>query len=94
MPPISSYFGGHGKEVMRKMKKKHGSKKGESMFYATAKKRSAHGSSQFGPSDIARGYKVCYTAAELRAMEHQEHMSGMKRGMDATHTGMMKDSDY
>lgn len=35
--PVKKYFGGHGREVMRDMKKKHGAKKGKSVFYATAK---------------------------------------------------------
>ena len=34
--PISAYFGGHGREVMAEMKKKHGDKAGEREFYATA----------------------------------------------------------
>lgn len=37
--PLSKYYGGHGEEVMRKMKKKYGEEKGESVFYATANKR-------------------------------------------------------
>jgi len=37
--PIYKYFGGHGKEVMAEMQKKHGEKKGTSIFYATANKR-------------------------------------------------------
>lgn len=36
--PISEYFKGHGKEVMSSMKKKYG-ERGESVFYATAKKK-------------------------------------------------------
>lgn len=35
--PISKYFGGHGSEVMKKMKEKYG-KRGEQVFYATAAK--------------------------------------------------------
>ena len=37
--PIGDYYGGKGKKVMRAMKKRYGSKKGKSVFYATAKKR-------------------------------------------------------
>ena len=38
--PISSYFGGHGREVLADMKKRYkGDKKAESVFYATANKR-------------------------------------------------------
>jgi len=37
--PINKYFGGHGESVMKEMTKKHDSKKGKSIFYATAKKR-------------------------------------------------------
>lgn len=36
--PISGYFKGHGKEVMSSMNKKYG-KRGEQIFYATAKKK-------------------------------------------------------
>ena len=38
MAPISGYFKGDGVEVMKKMKKKYGKKKGESVFYAVANK--------------------------------------------------------
>lgn len=37
--PLSKHFGGHGKEVMRDMKKRYGSDKGERVFYATENKR-------------------------------------------------------
>lgn len=37
--PKSEYFKGHGDEVYESMKKRYGSKKGESVFYATANKR-------------------------------------------------------
>ncbi len=37
--PISKHFGGHGAEVMKDMKKRYGSKKGERVFYATENKR-------------------------------------------------------
>mgnify|MGYP001597793275 CR=1 FL=1 len=94
MAPISSYYGGHGSEVMRKMKKKHGSKKGESAFYATAKKRSAHGSSQFTANDIARGYAVCYDSTELAKMEEGEHLAAMNRGRRASHASMLKGEEY
>ena len=33
--PLSKYYGGHGDEVMAKMKKEYGGKKGERVFYAT-----------------------------------------------------------
>ena len=36
--PLDNYYSGHGKEVMHKMKKKYGGKKGEQVFYATANK--------------------------------------------------------
>ena len=36
--PISSYYGGHGKEVMSNMTKQYGAKKGKQVFYATANK--------------------------------------------------------
>jgi len=38
MSPITNYFGGEGKAVMDKMKKRYG-KKGKKVFYATANKR-------------------------------------------------------
>jgi hypothetical protein len=37
--PLNKYFKGHGPDVMKKMKKKYGSDKGESVFYATANKK-------------------------------------------------------
>lgn len=37
--PISKYFGGHGSKVMKDMKARYGSKKGKSVFYATANAR-------------------------------------------------------
>lgn len=37
--PIGEYYGGHGKKVMRSMKKTYGAKKGKSVFYANAHKR-------------------------------------------------------
>jgi hypothetical protein len=37
--PISKYYGGSGEKVMRKMKKRYGSKKGKKVFYATHNKR-------------------------------------------------------
>lgn len=39
--PISRYYGGHGKSVMKSMTKKHGAKKGKQVFYATAAPRRA-----------------------------------------------------
>ena len=36
--PISKYFQGHGKAVMKDMKVRYGSEKGERVFYATANK--------------------------------------------------------
>lgn len=41
--PVKSYFKGDGKEVMSKMKKKYGSKKGKKVFYATANKQKKKG---------------------------------------------------
>lgn len=35
--PISEYYKGKGKEVMKKMKEKYGEEKGERIFYATAR---------------------------------------------------------
>lgn len=37
--PLDKYYGGHGRKVMRKMKARYGSEKGERVFYATANKR-------------------------------------------------------
>jgi len=37
--PLNKYFGGHGKEVMSKMKKGYGAKKGKEVFYATINER-------------------------------------------------------
>lgn len=36
--PISKYFKGDGKKVMKSMKKTYGSKEGKKVFYATANK--------------------------------------------------------
>lgn len=36
--PVSEYFGGHGAEVLKNMRKQYGEKKGTSVFYATANK--------------------------------------------------------
>jgi len=36
--PISKYFHGKGKKVMKSMKKTYGKEKGKSVFYATANK--------------------------------------------------------
>jgi hypothetical protein len=69
--PISAYFGGHGHEVMRKMRRRYG-KRAEEVFYATANKRGLtpggrkgvikarpRGSGLFTEADIRRGYRVC-----------------------------------
>lgn len=45
--PISKYYGGHGSEVMKNMKKQYGDKKGRSVFYATANKRGVSPSKSF-----------------------------------------------
>lgn len=37
--PISKYYSGHGRQVMKSMKEKYGEEKGERVFYATANKR-------------------------------------------------------
>lgn len=37
--PLNRYYGGHGKQVMAKMKREYGPEKGESVFYATANAR-------------------------------------------------------
>ena len=37
--PINAYFSGHGKKVMADMKSRHGEKRGERNFYATANKK-------------------------------------------------------
>ena len=39
--PISKYYSGSGKKVMRSMKKTYGAKKGKRVFYATANKAAA-----------------------------------------------------
>ncbi len=47
--PISKYFGGGGKKVMKNMKKQYGSAKGKKVFYATANKNK--NKLDVGPSD-------------------------------------------
>lgn len=37
--PLNRYYSGHGREVMAKMKREYGAKKGEAVFYATEAKR-------------------------------------------------------
>lgn len=37
--PVSEYYKGSGKKVMRSMKERYGDKAGERVFYATANKR-------------------------------------------------------
>lgn len=37
--PVSKYFKGHGTEVLEKMIREYGKKKGTSVFYATANKK-------------------------------------------------------
>lgn len=37
--PISEYFNGNGRKVMKNMTKEYGAKKGKQVFYATANKK-------------------------------------------------------
>jgi len=53
--PVSKYFKGHGKEVMGNMMKQYGSKKGKSVFYATANKRGENPGEKRGFSKLRRG---------------------------------------
>jgi hypothetical protein len=53
--PVSEYFKGHGKEVMTKMKKKYGGKKGQQVFYATANK---HGLDTGPSNDVKKKHGV------------------------------------
>ncbi len=55
--PVSSYFQGHGDEVMGNMQHEYGDKKGESVFYATANKRKQKPSSSI-PKRMASGGMV------------------------------------
>ena len=41
--PVSRYYKGHGRKVMRSMKSRYGSKQGRSVFYATVNKWRTHG---------------------------------------------------
>lgn len=41
--PVSRYYGGHGKSVMKSMTKQYGKKKGKQVFYATANKKGQKG---------------------------------------------------
>ena len=41
--PIGGYYKGNGKEVMRKMKRMYGKKRGEEIFYANAKEMRMEG---------------------------------------------------
>ena len=70
--PVSGYYGGHGEEVMRSMRKKYG-KRAKEVFYRTANargqnpskggrkgviKKKPHGSGAFSEADIQRGYRT------------------------------------
>lgn len=37
--PVGGYYHGHGKQVMKDMKARYGTEKGERVFYATANAR-------------------------------------------------------
>ena len=50
--PLSKYFKGSGEKVMSAMKKEYGSKKGESVFYATVNKKKK----RWTNSDIEQSY--------------------------------------
>lgn len=61
--PVSKYFEGHGKKVMKSMKEQYGAKKGKQVFYATANKAKSHmpmGAGMSPSGDIAehRGKEV------------------------------------
>lgn len=45
--PVGKYFKGSGEKVMKNMKSQYGDKKGESVFYATAKKKGVEPSDDF-----------------------------------------------
>jgi len=55
--PISKYYGGHGSEVMKKMKQQYGEKKGESVFYATANKQKNAEDNAHSYAEERRGQK-------------------------------------
>lgn len=59
--PVSEYYSGKGKKVMRSMKSQYGKETGERVFYATANKmkKKPHGSDEFSQADIQRGYRLC-----------------------------------
>jgi len=57
--PISEYFGGHGSDVMAEMKKKHGKKEGERIFYATANSRNEKPDSMSKHMDSEGGKIIC-----------------------------------
>ena len=61
-----------GKKIMSSMKEEYGEKKGEKVFYASANKGTitkVHGSGPFSKAEMDKGYKVCYTSAELQRMD-------------------------
>ena len=51
------------------MKKEYGSKKGESVFYATANKKATKGSGVFSEKEKKQGFKVHTTSSELLKMD-------------------------
>ena len=52
--PLSKYFKGSGEKVMSAMKREYGSKKGESVFYATVNKQKKK--KRWTNSDIEQSY--------------------------------------
>jgi hypothetical protein len=89
--PISEYFGGHGTEVMKELKAKHGEEAGERIFYATANKEG-----QKLAEDAAARRSRLHAALDrvMDAKEEKPPQSGQgERATPGTVTGLTK-KDY
>ena len=64
--PVSKYFKGKGKEVMKDMQKRYGRKKGKEVFYATANKNDMTLKEGFDKQAFISGY-IDKTAAPIGA---------------------------
>lgn len=75
--PVSKYYGGHGEEVMRDMKRRYGKKRGERVFYATANKhgKKPRGSGVFTDEELKQGFRRIGGRDKIRLLNEMEHFS-------------------
>lgn len=62
--PISKHYGGHGREVMKSMKKRYGKDQGERVFYATENKMKPKSYMPAGATQSPKGDLGARRAAE------------------------------